>query len=463
MKTRSDGIKSVEDLQKEKALLEKELVRLSSEISERSGNTNGNGDADANAKSITPAPASKSGYLFKWQDRSIGWGGTKWDLRFVRLEKGRLSYYKTHGDTAPRYLLTLKNCAVRDDGYKPNKRFRGVKESDGDVVPVRTPGAHHHVFSIYQRPKGAQENATAELDHEDDIVPLLRFSTESYAEKMLWMELLVQACAYCDSDDFKEEDAIPVSFPTADMPSSAHGTLPLLYFAPPPPTRLKRRPSNSSIKKVTSASHLKLNTSKESAKSNSKRTSDYPPSKPMHRSTAPSYLSDDAPMQNYRGLLNLGLIILLISNFRILLGTMREYGFVMSRGFLEKKGEELTVGDVDLPLLGGMLLLNVFVVVAYFIELCTSRKIWKEWFGISLHVINTNAALFIPMAIVWYHIESPVNGILLLLSASVLWMKLISYVHANADYRHFPERSNHTSTSFIQNIDEVSKTLSYPR
>ena len=26
----------------------------------------------------TMAPPEKSGYLFKWQDRSIGWGGTKW-------------------------------------------------------------------------------------------------------------------------------------------------------------------------------------------------------------------------------------------------------------------------------------------------------------------------------------------------------------------------------------------------
>ena len=29
---------------------------------------------------------SKAGYLFKWQDREIGWGGTKWALRFVKLD-----------------------------------------------------------------------------------------------------------------------------------------------------------------------------------------------------------------------------------------------------------------------------------------------------------------------------------------------------------------------------------------
>ena len=34
-------------------------------------------------------PPSKSGHLFKWQDRQIGFGGSKWALRFVKLEMGR--------------------------------------------------------------------------------------------------------------------------------------------------------------------------------------------------------------------------------------------------------------------------------------------------------------------------------------------------------------------------------------
>ena len=31
----------------------------------------------------------KAGYLFKWQDREIGWGGTKWARRFVKLDVHR--------------------------------------------------------------------------------------------------------------------------------------------------------------------------------------------------------------------------------------------------------------------------------------------------------------------------------------------------------------------------------------
>jgi len=475
-------MKSLENLLEEKKRLERELQRVTSELIELSGHDGSLGAHRSGDEEVTSTkeqgefspitiPGSKSGYLFKWQDRSIGWGGTKWDLRFVRLERGKLSYFKTHYDVAPRYVLTLKNCAIRDDGFKANKRFR-AKDKNSGAVNIRTPGAYYHVFSIYQRPKGAvEENPIADLDDENAIVPLLRFSTESLAQKLQWMELLVQSCAYCDSDFFKEEDQkveqrggrdVPVA--GHPLPSSEHGTkgtLPLLYFAPPPPVKLRRHPSNAKLKK--NSSHLKLNREKDSAKSNSMRTSDYPPSKPMHRSAEPSYLSDEAPMQNYRGLLNLALIILVISNFRILLATMQEYGFVLTHGFgVRGSVENASWTDVDYPLVIGLGLLNVFVIVAYLIESMLSRKILSNGFGVTLHVINTNAALLVPMWLVWFEMQSPLNGSVLMMCATILWMKLISYVHANNDYRHFPERSNQTSTSFIQNIDESSKELCYP-
>jgi hypothetical protein len=61
-------------------------------------------------------PPGKSGYLFKWQDRSIGWGGTKWALRYVSLSRGRLSYFLNHLEASPRYVLSLRGCAIADEG-----------------------------------------------------------------------------------------------------------------------------------------------------------------------------------------------------------------------------------------------------------------------------------------------------------------------------------------------------------
>ena len=80
---------------------------------------------------------SKRGYLFKWADRSIGWGGTKWALRFVVLEGGKISYFGHHSDVSPRYVLTLRGCAVRDEGLKPNKRYKKKQNDD----------SHHHSMS----------------------------------------------------------------------------------------------------------------------------------------------------------------------------------------------------------------------------------------------------------------------------------------------------------------------------
>jgi hypothetical protein len=130
---------------------------------------------------IVRRPIDKRGYCFKWNDRSIGWGGTKWELRFVVLEHGHLSYYRTHTDTAPRYVLSLRGCGIHDDGWKRNRRHRSPRKGD---PPLDEPGAYFFVFSVYQRSEHGRDDDTTEL------MPLLRFSTPSMAEKNQWMQLL---------------------------------------------------------------------------------------------------------------------------------------------------------------------------------------------------------------------------------------------------------------------------------
>jgi hypothetical protein len=141
-------------------------------------------DDDKNGTSsyaLATAPLiSKKGYLFKWADRSIGWGGTKWALRFVVLEGGKISYFRDHSDISPRYVLTLRGCAVRDEGLKPNKRYKNYKK--GVDRPIDEPGAYFHVFSIYQRADSYDDHDECD-DSPPEVVPLLRFSTLSLAEK----------------------------------------------------------------------------------------------------------------------------------------------------------------------------------------------------------------------------------------------------------------------------------------
>ena len=259
----------------------------------------------------------KRGYLFKWLDRSIGWTGTKWALRFVTLENGHLSTFASHLDSSPRYTMALRGCAVRDDGWKLNRRHRsGAKGShQGSQPPFDEPGAYFFVFSVYNRPDVGQDDA--------DITPLLRFSTTTLAEKTQWIQRISEACEYCESDAFAadearrmQEQARQMEEQTAmasAMPEASKGTLPPLYFAPAAVP--KRRPRRSS-KKLFRTTSRNLNADDADARS----TKGYPPSKPMHRTSAPSYLSAEAPVQNYRGFFNLGIILLVVSNFRLILG-----------------------------------------------------------------------------------------------------------------------------------------------
>jgi hypothetical protein len=143
---------------------------------------------------------------------------------------------------------------------------------------------------------------------------LLRFSTPSLAEKNQWIQLISESCEYCETDAFLEDEAKRLADMAEQqrqqanmanaMPEASRGTLPPLYFAPPV-IKPQKRPS-----------HVKLSGSKmfrTTSKSNNLKAEEvdansikgYPPSKPMHRSAATSYLSTEAPVQNYRGLFNL--------------------------------------------------------------------------------------------------------------------------------------------------------------
>jgi diacylglycerol O-acyltransferase-1 len=417
------------------------------------------------------APPEKSGYLFKWQDRSIGWGGTKWGLRFVRLDHGQLSYYKTHEDRSARYVLTLKNCAVRDEGSKVNKRHSTLRKSfsGGSSLTPSSPGkeeeqyevgSQFYVFSIYRRPNTYEETAAAngddaaQHDSEDYIIPLLRFSTQSYAEKMQWIDLISQSCAYCDSEEFAIYQQQQQEKAQQQHQEHKKGTLPPLVFEAPPPKRgLQGFPSGYNLSKAKN--FQKKSQQKDAARSN---TISYPPSKPMHRQSNPSYLSDGS-QQNYHGLFNLFLLILVLSNFRLVLHSVSQHGF-----FLDKipSFHDFSEAPLDFPFVSGLLAVQAFIVAAYAIEKLMSLGLIGNKVGIFLHVINCNASLGVVMAIVWYLIDHPVVGAGLILQATITWLKLISYAHSNFDYRTAPESYKLTG-SLVKDLDESERNISYPQ
>ena len=420
---------------------------------------------DSLSASILHAPTSKRGYLFKWQDRTIGWGGTKWALRFVSLEKGRLLYYGSHHDAEPRYELALRGCAVRDEGYKRNRKHvtmmahSGSSSSTGsNDPPISESGAYFHVFSIYQRMD--KDDETDEYDVYSDIaksnngvseiIPLLRFSTPSMAEKMQWMSLLSETCAYCETDEFAEHEQQLMEerrrrrdehqAMALAMPQAERGTLPALYFAPAQmnaSTQAKRK-----LKRTASGTKLPQfqtkSTSRDAEKAETPRsTRGYPASKPMHRVAAPSYLSEEAPVQNYRGLLNLAVILLVVSNARLLIESYRNYGDGLVWASLQHVSSFAASGDKwgEFPFLTGVAVLGMACLQCFVIEyLLSRRRLWNS-VGMTLHQFNAHAALGVTTYIVWQHIDLPFIGAALLFHGVIVWMKLLSYALANEDYR----------------------------
>ena len=442
--------------------------------------TNGIFDENTDSSSIgSHPPVSHRGYLFKWQDRSIGWGGTKSALRFVSLQKGKISYFRSHNDSEPRYVLSLRGFAVRDDGLKKNNKHTS-KGGKHVSPPTDEVGAYFHVFSIYQRQTqegrrfitSASDYAIAEEDSKTEIVPLLRFSTPSLAEKTQWITLLSEHCAYCDTEAFLEDEKAAMSEAerrkeqqlsmAKAMPQAARGTLPPLYFAPasPPKSRLKRLPSGLHLRKST---YQTASGNMDAEKVDAQSTKGYPASKPMHRSTAPSYLSSEAPTQNYRGLFNLAIIILIVSNARLLLDTLKVHGSVFDKvpdlpGFAlshDRWGEY--------PVVSGFALMQVFIVLAFCIEKLLSLQKIPNGLGMVLHQINAQGCLIVSIHMVWNYIVNPLVGALILFYGVITWMKLLSYLLANEDYRTSPEDTHQATLALVQDLEPDGIDMEYPK
>lgn len=438
-----------EELRLAEAALEKELQESS--------------DDTTNGILIRP-PTEKQGYLFKWMDRAIGWGGTKWALRFVSLNQyGHLSYYKSHLDEQPRYVLSLRGCAVQDDGCKLNPRHRSSKKPP----PIEEPGAYFFIFSVYQMMD--QSNARSG----EDIVPLLRFSTPSAAEKTLWIQRISEACAYCETEQWVVQEAARQSELEAQqrqqqqmalsMPEAKEGTLPPLYFAPYKQKRLIEHRRRPSFNRTPSAATFRTKSKSKSAEFEKKKDG-FPPSKPMHRKSEPSYLSLEAPIQNYRGLFNLGVIILVVSNFRLLYNSVKQHGFVMPQIFPSIEEWQQKDPWEDFPFVSGFLLQVLFVLVAFGIEWLLSCSFVSNTVGMVLHHLNAHSAWGIPLYIVWNHIHKPATGAILLLHATITWLKLLSYAHANEDYRKRKDDKEDGSTllGLVENLDPAEANVSYP-
>lgn len=117
----------------------------------------------------------------------------------------------------------------------------------------------------------------------------------------------------------------------------------------------------------------------------------------------------------------------------------------------------------DAPLFSGFLLFQVFLLSSYFLERLLSKGILGEGIGMKLHYTVAHACLIVSIAIVWNLVDSPVFGGTLMLHACITWMKLLSYVHANQDYRLSTDVDTYKATlALVEDLDEDAERTHYP-
>ena len=199
------------------------------------------------------------------------------------------------------------------------------------------------------------------------------------------------------------------------------------------------------------------------------RVTSFPASKNMHTASKESPLSSAATKQNYRGFFNLGVIILLISHFRLIVDNWVNHGFRFSTLFdysLQK--EHVYVWDVPRPLL---VLLSWMVVIGltYVIEkLAQHQKINDR---VTMVIQGSLSTMNIVGSALWVWNSNSHSGLsmLYLLESVVIWMKMISYAHCNRDVRiaHRTSSNNNTIDAISTNIHtEVQNVegqpLTYP-
>ncbi|KYR00645.1 diacylglycerol O-acyltransferase 1 [Tieghemostelium lacteum] len=187
-----------------------------------------------------------------------------------------------------------------------------------------------------------------------------------------------------------------------------------------------------------------------------------------------SLLSSESKDIDYRGFLNLLVLLLIFISFRLVILNHLTYGVRIDLSLLTISEYHRWPG----VLIG--LSLNIFILFAYLIELAAAKRIFKNRFCYILRVINCTACIVIPSTSIVAFDANPASGIIVMIMICIYSMKLISYAYENSKQRNFyPDNSSFTwdykdstiypnnltlkSTYWYMLVPTLVYQLSYPR
>jgi hypothetical protein len=164
-------------------------------------------------------------------------------------------------------------------------------------------------------------------------------------------------------------------------------------------------------------------------KTSKQRGNAFPASKSIHIRTNFSPLSVHAKQQNYRGFFNLGVIILLVSHFRVIVDNIFEYGLLWSY-FTESATPTAHSLDLPRPIEVGISW-AAYILMTFAVEKLAQNGVLSDRATFTLQGIISSGNVIGACLWVWYSKSQAGLCMLYLLQSVILWMKLVSYAHCN--------------------------------
>ncbi|XP_076358302.1 diacylglycerol O-acyltransferase 1-like isoform X2 [Tachypleus tridentatus] len=170
------------------------------------------------------------------------------------------------------------------------------------------------------------------------------------------------------------------------------------------------------------------------------------PDNPVHR-PQDSLLSYTSGYTNYRGLLNLCIVILVLSNARVALENIIKYGILVDpfQWFKVFMGKPANWPSVLIALS-----LNVFILFTFVIETLYSKGKLHEMCGRLMIVISLSTLIIFPVIVVFTTNSNPIGASVALALVSITFLKLVSYHMVNfwcRQTRNQPDTSHHKRRS----------------
>lgn len=143
--------------------------------------------------------------------------------------------------------------------------------------------------------------------------------------------------------------------------------------------------------------------------------------------TSPSLFSSSSGFDNYRGVINLCLLLLVLSNFRVALNNVLKYGVLVDPQVIFLFMEQ----PYSWPSTTLVLASNIFIQIAFYVEKILEKEKISERTGFILHVFNLACIIVIPTIVVVIFKPLPWFATVALCWYTSIFLKLISYMAVN--------------------------------